>query len=146
MSNLVHHARRELELIGEDPETVDGLLKVVEAFAAMGHSGGSAWAALGQLERLLRYEPLSPLTDDPGEWMHIAEEIAGEPSLWQSRRNPEAFSHDGGKTYYLLSEREAAGDGVAPLHTALTRDEVLLLAAPDPDLEQRIDELLTEEA
>ncbi|WP_234329377.1 MULTISPECIES: hypothetical protein [unclassified Streptomyces] len=116
-SNLVAHARRELRILGEDPDTIRGLCKVVQAFADMGHSGGSAPHAIAYLERLLRFQPLTDLTDDPGEWIdRYAEGMTSTP-LWQSRRNSEAFSTDGGKTYYLLSEQQAAGDiATTPLH------------------------------
>jgi hypothetical protein len=116
-SNLVTHARRELRIVGEDQDVIDGLSRVVQAFADMGHSGGSAHFAALYLDKLLRYQPLSELTDDPGEWIdRHAEGLTTEP-LWQSNRNPEAFSTDGGKTYYLLSEQEAAGDiATTPLH------------------------------
>ncbi len=98
-SNLVDHARRELELIREGPEFIEGYLKVIEAFAEVGHSGGSAAVAIPVINELLQFKNLSPLTDDPDEWMKISDE-----DCWQCRRNPEAFSNDSGKTYYLLSE------------------------------------------
>jgi hypothetical protein len=105
MSNLVDHARRELELIGEEPETIAGYLKVIQAFADMGHSGGSASVAIPVINELLQFKNLSLLTDDPAEWMHVSEEQWGQPGgIWQNCRNFEAFSHDGGKSYYLLSE------------------------------------------
>jgi hypothetical protein len=114
-SNLVLHARRELRLIGEDQDVIDGLSRVVQAFADMGHSGGSAHFA--SLDKLLRYQPLSDLTDDPGEWIDRHADGTTPVPLWQSDRNPEAFSTDAGKTYYLLSEQEAAGDiATTPLH------------------------------
>lgn len=109
MSNLVDHARRELELIGEEPATIDGYLKVVQAFADMGHSGGSASVAIPVLHELFQYKNLRPLTDSPGEWVDHGN------SLWQNTRNGEAFSSDGGKTYWLLSERAASLE-VTPLH------------------------------
>ncbi|MET7713713.1 hypothetical protein [Streptomyces sp. NPDC005407] len=116
-SNLVAHARRELRLIGEDHDTIRGLTKVIQTFADMGHSGGSAFHAIAYLERLLRFQPLSELTDDPGEWIdRHADGMTAQP-LWQSNRNPEAFSTDGGQTYTLLSEQQAAGDmATTPLH------------------------------
>ncbi|MET9055239.1 hypothetical protein ABZW50_29240 [Streptomyces bacillaris] len=116
-SNLVAHARRELRILGEDRDTIRGLCKVVQAFADMGHSGGSAPHAIAYLERLLRFQPLTDLTDDPAEWIdRYAEGMTSAP-LWQSNRNSEAFSTDGGKTYYLLSEQQAAGDiATTPLH------------------------------
>lgn len=109
-SNLVAHARRELRLLGEDSDTIRGLCRVVQAFADMGHSGSSAHGAIYYLERLLRFKPLTDLTDDPGEWIDRHAEGLTHSPLWQSRRNSEAFSTDGGKTYYLLSEQQA------PLH------------------------------
>jgi len=103
--SLVEHARRELELCGqtaEDPKYAETIIKAVEAFASYGHSGGSAMAATEQLHTLLRFGTLSPLTDDPDEWMNVSEMSGYE--MWQSRRNPSAFSTDGGKTYYLLDD------------------------------------------
>lgn len=115
MSNLTTHARRELELIGEEPETIEGYLRVIQAFADMGHSGGSASVAIPVIHELLQFKNLRPLTDDQTEWQHIAEPIAGQPDLWQNVRNSEAFSNDGGKSYYLLSEGGRA-NSPRPLH------------------------------
>lgn len=116
-SNLVNHARRELRIIGEDPETARGIVRVVRAFADMGHSGSSAHHCAALLDRLLRFQPLTDLTDDPDEWIDRHAEGLTPTPLWQSERNSEAFSTDGGKTYTLLSEQEAAGDiATTPLH------------------------------
>lgn len=99
MSSLVEHARRELALIGEDEETTEGLIRVIQAFADMGHSGGSASICIPRISKLLSFENLTPLTDDPEEWAEVHDD------LWQSKRNPEAFSRDGGKTFSLLSTK-----------------------------------------
>ncbi len=98
MSNLVEHARRELALIGEEQEFVDGYLNVIQAFADMRHSGGSASVAIPVINQLLQFNNLSPLTDDIEEWIQVGD------CSWQNCRNPEAFSEDVGYTYYLLSE------------------------------------------
>lgn len=111
MSNLVNHARRELELIDEDPWLTDGILKVVQDFADMGHSGTSASHTIGVLYQLLQFKNLSPLTDDPSEWNHVHGDV------WQSSRNAEAFSNDEGKTYYLLGEG-GNDQNREPLHTS----------------------------
>lgn len=123
MSNMVDHAKRELELIGEDDTTVEGYLNVIQAFANMGHSGGSASIAIPVLNQLLQQKNLSPLTDNPNEWMFVAEDVWGtEGGVWQNRRNSEAFSNDGGKTYYLLSE--GANDlKREPLHISIPNKE-----------------------
>lgn len=105
MSNLVEHAKRELGIIGEEPEIVKMYLNIVEAFAAFGHSGGSASVAIPTINRLLQFQNLAPLTDDPDEWNHISEDVAGSPGgIWQSSRNAAAFSNDGGQSYYLVDQ------------------------------------------
>lgn len=113
--NLIAHARRELALIGEDQDVIDWYVTVIRAFASYGHSGGSAMATIPVLEALLRYRPLTPLTDDPAEWIDHAAESG--IAMWQNRRDSTAFSEDGGKTYWLLAEREAGGSlETTPMH------------------------------
>lgn len=97
-SNLVAHADLELRLLGEEEETIAGYMKVIRAFSGMEHSGGSASVAIPVLNDLLQYKNLTPLTDHPLEWNPVGRD------LYQSVRNPEAFSLDKGLTYYLLSE------------------------------------------
>lgn len=123
MSNLVNHARRELEIIGEEEWIVDSIVSMVKIFASMGHSGGSAEVARDILCRLLAYEPLTELTDDPDEWeQHPPERWDGTNPIWQNRRDSKAFSHDGGKTYWLLHEREYASSlDTTPLHHSKSR-------------------------
>lgn len=106
-SNLVDHAKRELELLGEDPEVVDDYLRIIRIFADGGHSGYSAEYFTQVLTKLMRFENLTPLTDNPTEWQQHDEGTWGAPGgIYQNRRNGEAFSEDAGQTYYLLSERE----------------------------------------
>lgn len=114
-SNLCKHARRELELAGVDDEMTSDLLSVVEAFARLRPSGSQAQWYIITLVKLLQFENLMSLTDDPNEWTNVSEKM---PGTWQSVRNPEAFSKDGGKTYYLLSE-VPSGNGDAPVHTTV---------------------------
>lgn len=103
--SLVEHARRELDLCGqtaEDPAYAQSIIAAVAAFASYGHSGGSAMCAAGQLDALIRYKPLSPLTAAPDEWMDRSVE-SGYP-MWQNVRDSSAFSKDGGVTHYLLDD------------------------------------------
>lgn len=121
-SNLVHHARTELQIIGEDEQTTLGILRVIQAFADMGHSGGSASIAIPMITDLLNYKNLSPLTNDPSEWMFHDGSVAGGDGVWQNTRNSEAFSTDGGKTYTLLSER-SEGHTPGQLHTSVHKED-----------------------
>lgn len=102
--SLLDHAKRELELAGNDEDFNQSILKAVEAFVEYGHSGGSAPVAIEILTKLLEFKNITPLTSDPNEWQKIPEEIAR--GLWQSHRRADAFSRDGGRTYHLLDKPE----------------------------------------
>lgn len=101
-SGLIQHARSELAIVGEDEDVIEWYIRVIKEFASFGHSGTSAEYTTRVLERLLRYQHLTPITSDPQYWREAAE------GVWQSTRNPEYFSNDGGQTFYSLTELEAA--------------------------------------
>lgn len=101
---LVEHAARELVLCGqydEDPEYATILTTIVGVFVTYGHSGGSAELAVQQLERLLRWQNLAPLTTDPDEWEDRSQESGY--LLWQNKRNSKVFSEDLGKTAFMVN-------------------------------------------
>lgn len=107
MSNLVNHAQYELDKAGlfdadSDYEGATGkaVLELIEVFANQGHSGFSAEMVIGLFSQVARFKALTPLTDDPEEWIDRSE-ISGTP-LWQNKRAPNMFSRDGGKTSYSL--------------------------------------------
>ncbi len=107
MSRLVEHAEYELRKAGlYDKDSDYGgelapcILEVVRKFSEYGHSGGSAGISIEILNKLLRFQVLSPITSDPSEWFEAA------PSVWQSNRDPATFSEDGGKTWYNLDDPE----------------------------------------
>jgi hypothetical protein len=100
--NMTEHVRRELELLGEEPDVVDWYCTVIDAFRAYGHSGGSASVAIPTLHKLLCQEALSPLTDSPAEWQDRSVE-SGYP-LWQNCRDSRAMSEDAGRTYWLVDD------------------------------------------
>jgi len=115
--NLYQHCLRELNLAGLFGEDSvyggmlgESIMKMVEAFCKEGHSGGSASIVLQIMPRLLAWENLTPITDDPEDWMNVEEHYGkdgaghGMQGTWQCRRNPSLFSTDGGKTYYDLDE------------------------------------------
>lgn len=74
MSNLVKHAERELALAIPHDDEYDGMIReavltIVRAFAEQGHSGMSAAITTAMIDKLLRFEPLTPLTGAEDEWV-----------------------------------------------------------------------------
>lgn len=108
-SNLVAHARQELELTGwfdedgDDVEFAESLINAVREFARYGHSGGSASAATYMLHDLLQFKPLSAITSNPQEWMSVHEAMGGM-ACWQCTRQSSLFSYDAGRTWYNIDD------------------------------------------
>jgi hypothetical protein len=108
-SNLYQHALRELTLAGVEKDIYgkmlpDAILEIVKTFAKQGHSGMSAAYSLQLLDKLLRFENLTPITDNSEDWSDVSEMCDGT-TMYQCKRNPALFSTDGGKTYYHVDER-----------------------------------------
>jgi len=76
MSRLVDHAKRELEILGNGPDFDEHILEMVGTFAGAGHSGFSAAYAIEVITKLLKFEPLSPLTGEESEWESMVEGIS----------------------------------------------------------------------
>lgn len=114
MSNLYTHARDELQRAGllasgDAMNDVTGatLLAAVGAMAAAGHSGASMNGAITTLMKLLCFENLTPITDNPAEWMLVSEPVNGVGEyVFQSTRNPVIFSNDVGAHYYSVNDSE----------------------------------------
>lgn len=104
-SGLETFAERELARIGDDDD--DGgemqremnkhILRMVRTFAREGHSGFSAGYAVSILQKLLRYQPLGPLTGEDGEWNDVTD-MNGEP-MWQNNRCGHVFKGADGRAY-----------------------------------------------
>lgn len=110
-SNIMRHAKRELELWGGpgyspemDADFCSRILDVMRIFTSMGHSGLSASIFTGVTKALMDWENLTPLTDNPAEWVSLGARHFDGQVMYQSSRRPEAFSTDGGKTYRLQDE------------------------------------------
>ena len=91
-SNLLDHAERELPPSNGDEmqELMNSQLKeIVLLFSTHGHSGFSSSYAIKSLEKLLRYEPLRPLTGDDSEWFEYAE------NRFQNKRCSHVFKEYG---------------------------------------------------
>lgn len=101
MGNLTEHAKRELALAGADDEELYGgmlseaVVEMVEVFGKQGHSGMSAGIVTSLLEKLLRFEPLSPLRGTKDEWIEV--ESADENGfLFQNNRCSHVFKDQNG--------------------------------------------------
>lgn len=110
-SQLVKYAEEELKRAGllNKNSDYDGMLgeaalEIVKVFSKQGHSGYSAETVTQIVEKLMRYEPLTPLTYAPDEWNDVSKESGSE--MWQNRRKSTVFSTDGGKTHYDINERK----------------------------------------
>lgn len=98
--SLIAHAQDELKRVGLFDEDSDyggmlgkAVMELITVFANQGHSGASANMVSMLFNQLVNYRTLSPLTSNPDEWVEVAD------NLWQNKRNPAAFSTDGGQTW-----------------------------------------------
>jgi hypothetical protein len=109
MSNLIEHARYEMERAGLfDPDAdyggahANAVMELVETFAKQGHSGMSAAITLRLFCDLAQFKPIGDITSDPDEWNDVSD-ISDTP-LWQNKRRGTSFSRDGGKTWYDIDD------------------------------------------
>ena len=100
--NLVLHAKRELEIAkvseaGYDGMLTDAVLELVELFGRQGHSGMSASMTTSLVEKLMRFEPLTPLTGADDEWNDVSENSSKERgTVFKNRRCSHVFKDDNG--------------------------------------------------
>lgn len=82
--NLLAHADRELK-DARGSDLASNLKEIVLVFATQGHSGFSASLAIDCLVKLLRFEPLGPLTGSDDEWNEVG------PGVFQNNRCSRVF-------------------------------------------------------
>lgn len=104
MSNLLKHAEHELALLrGKDAEPDEmqdaieqHILAMVKLFSEEGHSGSSASYAIQILEKVLRFEPVTPLTGEDDEW----NDLGYAPDMkYQNKRCGHVFKGEDGRAY-----------------------------------------------
>lgn len=100
MTTLGDHAAAELDHEGiVDPDRAS-ILTIVGTYAE--YSDAARPAIIAKVNTLLQFKPLSALTNDPAEWTDRSSLVGGQ-SLWQSTRDPDAWSHDGGLHFWYMS-------------------------------------------
>lgn len=97
MNAFIEHAHRELELIGylnsDDEYTkrvAESVMEIIHKFDGQGHSGFSAGITTQLIEKLLRFEPIAPLTGKDDEW----NDVGG--GLYQNKRCGRVFKDENG--------------------------------------------------
>lgn len=96
MSNLLKHAEYELKKAGlfdKDSDYEGNLgpacMEIMRVFSEQGHSGMSASLVTSLVQKLMRFEPLSPLTGTEEEWVEVSAGIK------QNRRCSHVFMENG---------------------------------------------------
>lgn len=112
------HFEREWAIAFPKPDEMQDMVKknvegILSVFAMGGHSGFSAAYTIGILEKLLRFQPLSPLTGADDEWTVVAEEEDGSP-VFQNKRESSVFKEGiDGRAYTIDGTIYTYPDGVS---------------------------------
>lgn len=109
-SKLVKHAESEMRRAGLYDADADyggmlphAVMQLVRIHSMQGHSGFSHGYTLALFNKVVNFQVLTPITDDPEEWSDCSM-MSCRPS-WQNKRQFSCFSEDGGKTYRDQNER-----------------------------------------
>jgi len=100
-SNLVRHAREELELAGYHLPSSDydgalygAVMELIQKFSVQGHSGMSGAMVIRLFAKLVDFKTIVPLTGEDDEWIDH-----GEGKAMQNRRQSNVFKDPDGKAY-----------------------------------------------
>lgn len=147
-SPLIEHAERELRISGfthdsekPGPEIRKGVLDIVRIFALQDHSGMTDALTISILDKLLKREPLSPLTGADHEWEDVSH-MSGDPSVqWQNRRcgrvlkGPDGIAFDVMRRVFVLPDGQQIRDaarGAEPIEFPyLPETEVVEINSPE---------------
>lgn len=109
-SNLVAHVRREVPGGEDEMQDMmrDHVIRMAQLFSIEGHSGFSAPIAINILNRVLRFEPLGPLTGEDDEWTWIG---YGPEMEYQNKRASHVFKRADGTAYDINGRIFCQPDG-----------------------------------
>lgn len=110
MTALGDHAIYELTYQGITGTDYDNIVNIVGTFASYTDLAERD-AILQKVLALLQFKPLSALTNESDQWVDRSPTIGGNP-LWQSKRDPDAWSHDGGLSFYYSSKTDAPYEAI----------------------------------
>lgn len=152
-SREVKRAQYEIDLVGLSDQDSDyggmigdAVMQLIKLFSAQSHSGFSASMTGSIFYRLVQGKALTPVTNDPSEWLDVTEimydkeVIAKGNKIWQNTRQGSVFSKDGGKTWEDMSDnskgtsisREEALDGINSENTKQTKSSSSEVTSGEP--------------
>jgi hypothetical protein len=110
--SIINYAKNELNVIGMLNSTdemnvsmANHILHMVEEFSKEGHSGFSASYAISILEKLLRYQPLCPLTGDDSEWVEVMNGVYQNTRCFRVfKENGQAYDSEGTIFYDIVKD------------------------------------------
>ena len=111
-SNIVSHIRMEFPAGNGDDDMQDAmrnhLIRMGQLFSLEGHSGFSASFAISALQKLLKFEPLGPLTGENDEWVWLGYD---DEMKAQNKRCSHVFMRSDGSAYDIEGRifREPSG-------------------------------------
>ena len=110
-SNIVEHIKREMPESDEPMQAMmrSHLIRMGQLFSIEGHSGFSSSYAVSALEKLLRLEPLGPLTGEPDEWTWLD---YGDEMKAQNKRCGHVFMRADGTAYDIEGRIFREPDGL----------------------------------
>lgn len=117
MTALGDHAIAELDYQGIiDPDRAL-LITIVGTFAEF--DDDVIPEALTKVEQLLRFKPLTDLTNEPGQWTDRSDDgavpVVHGQKIWQSKRDPDAWTYDPDfGSYFLLSQQNTGEPSTFP--------------------------------
>jgi hypothetical protein len=112
LTALGDHAIYELAYQGITGTDADTITNIVGTFADYTDPVDRN-EILQKVLLLLDFKPLSPLTNESGQWADRSA-TSGAQAEYQSKRDPDAWSHDGGQNYYYASKTGAQFQAVDP--------------------------------
>lgn len=111
MSEFLERSASEVEISGFDDQMKSDLMELVRLLDSMGCWHGKDQFKMGwALRRLLRQEPLSPLTGDDDEWIDRSDRGI-DNMWWQNKRCTNVFKTRDGRAWYSMAVGFVQPDG-----------------------------------
>lgn len=109
-SRLETHIVRELTIKKYPPATIAAFVQICDIFRSMPTAGlppeeATPETLTSMLADLLTFQRLSPITNDPAEWVAVGSTTLGKAlTLHQNIREPKILSADSGKTWFVMGQ------------------------------------------